>query len=554
MDTATATMPGARASAISMSNDESFDYVIVGAGSAGCVLAQRLSARSRNRVLLLEAGGSDRRFWIRLPIGYGRTYNDPRVNWMYETEPDPGLNDVRSFWPRGKVLGGSGSINAMVYVRGQPTDFDDWASSAGPGWSWAEVRPVFEALENRADGGAGTLRVTDMSANAHPLCRAYIQACEALGYRYTPDFNGPQPEGVGIYPVTTRGGLRESTASAYLRPALTRPNLLLRLAAQVRRIEFEGQRACGVAYLWKGSLQRARATRAVILSAGSINSPQLLQLSGIADPALLARFGIPVRQGLAAVGRNLQDHLGINYIYRSRVPTLNNALYPLSGKIKAGLKYLLTRTGPLSMSVNQGGGFIRSSRELSAPDMQLYFNPASYTGTRTRTRRLMNPDPFPGFLLSFNSCRPTSRGQLAIRSADPDVAPAIVPNYLSTQRDLDDAVIGARLLRRIAASEPLAALIDCELRPGAGVQSNELLLEDFRQRAGSVFHPVGTCAMGADPAHTVVDAQLRVHGVAALRVVDASVFPSITSGNTNAPVVMVAERAAAMILQDEALE
>jgi choline dehydrogenase len=537
-----------------MMNDESFEYVIVGAGTAGCVLAQRLSARSRNRVLLLEAGGSDRRFWIRVPIGYGRTYNDPRVNWMYETEPDPGLNDVRSFWPRGKVVGGSGSINAMVYVRGQPGDFADWANSAGPGWSWAEVRPVFEALENRADGGAGTLRVSDMTANAHPLCRAYLQACEALGYRYTPDFNGTQPEGVGIYPVTTRGGFRESTASAYLRPALKRPNLLLRLAAQVRRVEFEGQRACAVAYLWQGRLQRARATRAVILCAGSVNSPQLLQLSGIADPALLARFGIPVRQANAAVGQNLQDHLGINYIYRSRVPTLNNALHPLSGKIMAGVRYLLRRTGPLSMSVNQGGGFIRSDPQLAVPDMQLYFNPASYTGTRTRTRRLMNPDPFPGFLLSFNSCRPTSRGQLAIRSADPDVAPAIVPNYLSTQRDLDDAVIGARLLRRIAASAPLAALIDSELLPGTGVQSDQLLLEDFRQRAGSVFHPVGTCAMGNDPARSVVDARLRVHGIAALRVVDASVFPSITSGNTNAPVAMVAERAAAMILQDEALE
>jgi len=537
-----------------MGNDESFDYVIVGAGTAGCVLAQRLSARSRNRVLLLEAGGSDRRFWIRVPIGYGRTYNDPRVNWMYETEPDPGLNDVRSFWPRGKVVGGSGSINAMVYVRGQPSDFDDWASSVGPSWSWAEVRPVFEALENRADGGAGTLRVSDMTANAHPLCRAYIQACEALGYRYTPDFNGPQPEGVGIYPVTTRGGFRESTASAYLRPALKRPNLLLRLSALVRRIEFEGQRACAVAYLSQGRLQRARATRAVILCAGSINSPQLLQLSGVADPALLARFGIPVRQASAAVGQNLQDHLGINYIYRSRVPTLNNLLHPLSGKIRAGLQYLLTRSGPLSMSVNQGGGFIHSSPQLTVPDMQLYFNPASYTGTRTRTRRLMNPDPFPGFLLSFNSCRPTSRGQLAIRSADPDVAPAIAPNYLSTQRDLDDAVIGARLLRRIAASEPLAALIDSELLPGAGVQADQLLLEDFRQRAGSVFHPIGTCAMGTDPARSVVDARLRVHGIAALRVVDASVFPSITSGNTNAPVAMVAERAAAMILQDEVLE
>ena len=531
---------------------ERFDYVVVGAGTAGCVLAYRLSARSRNRVLVLEAGGSDRRFWIRVPIGYGRTYNDPRVNWMYETEPDPGLNGARSFWPRGKVLGGSGSINAMVYVRGQPADFDHWAACGNAGWSWADVRPVFESLESRTDGDSGTLRVTDMYPMAHPLCRAYLRACEALGYRYTPDFNGEQPEGVGIYPVTTRGGFRESTATAYLRPALARPNLALKLQAQVRQIEFEGQRASGISYLWRGRMCRAQAARAVILSAGSINSPQLLQLSGIADPALLARCGIPLRHAAAAVGQNLQDHLGINYVYRSRVPTLNNALYPLAGKIRAGIEYLLRRSGPLSMSVNQAGGFIRSSPDRQVPDMQLYFNPASYIATRTRTRRLMNPDPFPGFLLSFNSCRPTSRGHLAIRSLDPDMPPAIFPNYLSTASDIEDVRIGARLLRRIAATAPLAALIDSELQPGTTLQSDEQLLQDFRQRAGSVFHPVGTCAMGNDPRRAVVDARLRVHGIASLRVVDASVFPSITSGNTNAPVTMVAERAAAMILEDEA--
>jgi choline dehydrogenase len=529
-----------------------FDYIIVGAGTAGCVLAQRLSARSRNRVLLLEAGGSDRRFWIRVPIGYGRTYNDPRVNWMYETEPDRALNGVRSFWPRGKVLGGSGSINAMVYVRGQPSDFDDWAACTDASWSWASVRPVFEALENRADGAGGTLRVTDMNLMAHPLCRSYIRACEALGHRYTPDFNGEHTEGVGIYPATTRGGCRESTARAYLRPALVRPNLTLKLQALVRQIDFEGERARGVSYLWHGGVQRAGAAREVILCAGSINSPQLLQLSGIADPALLDRIGVVTRRAAPAVGRNLQDHLGINYIYRSRVPTLNNALYPWHGKLRAGFEYLLRRRGPLSMSVNQGGGFVRSSPDKPAPDLQLYFNPASYTTTRTRNRRLMNPDAFPGFLLSFNSCRPTSRGHVEIRSADPDLPPAIFPNYLATERDLKDVCIGARLLRRIAATAPLAALIEDELQPGTRLQSDEQLLQDFRQRAGSVFHPVGSCAMGNDPARAVVDGRLRVHGITALRVVDASVFPSITSGNTNAAVTMVAERGAAMILQDEA--
>jgi choline dehydrogenase len=531
---------------------DSFDYIIVGAGTAGCVLAQRLSAHSRYRVLLLEAGGSDRRFWIRVPIGYGRTYNDPRVNWMYETEADPGLNGARNFWPRGKVLGGSGSINAMVYVRGLPADFDDWAACTDAGWSWAGVRPVFEALEKRADGGPGQLRVTDMNPMAHPLCQVYLRACESLGYRYTPDFNGAQSEGVGIYPATTRAGLRDSSASAYLRPALGRPNLVLKLRALARRIEFEGARACGVSYLWHGRLQRARAARAVILSAGSINSPQLLQLSGIADPQLLARCGISLRHAAPAVGQNLQDHLGINYVYRSRVPTLNNELYPLRGKLRAAIEFLLRRRGPLSMSVNQGGGFIRSSADKPVADLQLYFNPASYISTRTRDRRLMNPDPFPGFLLSFNSCRPTSRGHLAIRSADPDLPPAIFPNYLSTERDIADVLAGVRLLRSIAATPALAALIERELQPGMQLQSDQELLADFRARAGSVFHPVGTCAMGNDPLRAVVDARLRVHGLVGLRVVDASVFPSITSGNTNAPVVMVAERGAAMILADEA--
>jgi choline dehydrogenase len=414
------------------------------------------------------------------------------------------------------------------------------------------VRPVFEALENRTDGAPGRLRVTDMNPMAHPLCQAYLRACESLGYGYTPDFNSAQSEGVGIYPVTTRGGMRESTASAYLRPALARPNLVLKLRALVRRIEFEGTRASGVSYLWHGRLQGAQAARAVILAAGSINSPQLLQLSGVGDPVLLARHGIPMRRAAPAVGRNLQDHLGINYVYRSRVPTLNDELYPLRGKIRAGIEFLLRRRGPLSMSVNQGGGFIRSSADQPAADLQLYFNPASYTSTRTRNRRLMNPDAFPGVLLSFNSCRPTSRGHLAIRSADPDTPPSIFPNYLSTERDVADVRLGVRLLRTIAATPALAALIECEVQPGVQLQSDQELLADFRQRAGSVFHPVGTCAMGNDPVRAVVDARLRVHGLAGLRVVDASVFPSITSGNTNAPVIMVAERAAAMILADEA--
>ncbi len=527
---------------------ETVDYLIVGAGTAGCVLAERLSASGRNRVLLLEAGGSDRRFWVRVPIGYGRTFNAPAVNWMYEAEPEPALGGVRSFWPRGKLLGGSGSINAMVYIRGLPSDFNDWREQGNAGWGWDNVRAHFEAIEQRS---GGALAVTDVSAAAHPLCRAYIDAAAALGYRYTPDFNGPQPEGVGIYQITTRAGFRESTATAFLRPALSRRNLKLEMHARALRIDIEGRRAVGVGYERGGELRTVRAERAVILAAGSVNSPQLLQLSGIGPGSLLQQHGITTVNDLPAVGRNLQDHLGINYVYSSRVPTLNGELYPLRGKLRAGLQYVLTRRGPLSMSVNQGGGFVRSDPARRAPDLQLYFNPASYSSTRERTRRLMNPDPFPGFIASFNACRPTSRGHIAIRSPDPREPPAIHPNYLSTAQDIEDVLRGVRLLRRLAAAAPLAAVIEHELLPGPGKSSDAQLLQDFRERAGTVFHPVGTCMMGPDPSNSVVDARLRVHGIEGLRVIDASIFPVITSGNTNAPTAMVADRGAKLVLEDE---
>ena len=523
------------------------DYIIVGAGTAGCVVANQLSASGKERVLLLEAGGSDQSFWIKVPIGYGRTYNDPKFNWMYETEPDPALGGVRNFWPRGKVLGGSGSINALVYVRGQPRDFDDWRDLGNPGWSWNDVRPIYEAIESRT---GGPLSVTDVSAFAHPLCRSYIDSCAALGYPFTADFNGEQREGVGLYQITTRNGLRESTATAFLRPALKRSNLQLELHAQVQRVNFAGRRAIGVSYAQDGQTVTVSANKAVILSGGSINSPQLLQLSGVGPGALLQRHGITPVLDLPAVGQNMQDHLAVSYFYRSRVKTLNNELYPLAGKLKAGLQYLLTRGGRLSMSVNQGGGFIRSDSKLSAPDLQLYFNPASYTQTRERTRRMMNPDPFPAFLLSFNACRPTSRGHIAIKSASRAEAPSIVPNYLSTEQDLHDVQVGARFLRRLAATMPLAGLIESEMLPGAALTTDAQLLQDFRQRAGTVFHPVSTCMMGPNAATAVVDARLRVHGMDGLRVIDASIFPTVTSGNTNAPTVMVAAKGAAMAMED----
>ena len=537
---------------------EDYDYVIVGAGTAGCVLANRLSADGKTRVLLLEAGGSDQIVWIQLPIGYGRTFFDRQINWMYDTQPVPGLGGRESYWPRGKVIGGSGSINAMVHVRGQPHDFEDWAALGNEGWGWDDVLPYFVKAEDHDlgagsyHGAGGPQHVTDISAKAHPLSRTFIETGKALGLPFAADLNSPNGEGVGIYQINTRHGRRASTANEYLRPALRKGGVTLRTKSHATRILFEGTRATGIAYQRGGKAHEARATREVILSGGSINSPQLLSLSGIGDATVLKPLGIDVLVDAKAVGRNLQDHLAISYFYKTRVPTLNDELRPLWGKIKAGLHYAWNRGGPLSMSVNQGGGFVRSGPDAPRVNLQLYFSPVSYTQTPLSERKLLNPDPFSAFLLSFNSCRPTSRGHLQITSADPFEYPSIQPNYLSTQLDIDEAIAGNRMLRALAQTAPLSDIITEELVPGAHLQGDVALLEDFRNRADTVYHPSCTCMMGPDPATSVVDARLRVHGVQGLRVVDASVFPTITSGNINAPTVMVAEKGAAMILEDRA--
>jgi choline dehydrogenase len=534
-----------------------YDYIIVGAGTAGCVLANRLTAGGTHRVLLLEAGGSDRSPWITVPIGYARTFHDPRYNWMYEAEPDPALDNRRAFWPRGKVVGGSGSINAMVYVRGQPGDFDDWRDAGNPGWSYREVLPYFIKLEDHCwgasefHGAGGPIYVSDMSASVHRLCQNFLAACAALDLPATPDFNGAQPEGAGLWQITIRNGVRVSTARAYLRPAMRRVNLAVRLQALATRVLFSGTRASGVEYESGGTRQQVHARREVLICGGAVNSPQLLELSGIGDGRLLQRFGIPVIADAPAVGAGLQDHLAVNYVYRSRVSTLNDQLAPFLGKVKAAVRYAFTRRGPLAMSVNQAGAFLRGRPQLTRPNLHIYFNPASYsTTTSGPRRRLMNPDPWPGYLMSFNTCRPTSRGSVHIRSPDPHVSPVIAPNSLSTAEDVQDVSEGAHLVRSIAAAAPLAAVTESEQQPGAAVQSESELLADFRQRAGPVFHASCTCAMGADARTAVLDARLRVRGVAGLRVIDASAFPNVTSGNTNTPTIMLAEKAADLVLQD----
>jgi choline dehydrogenase len=533
-----------------------FDFIIVGAGSAGCVLANRLSESGRHNVLLLEAGGSDRQFWLRTPIGYGMSFYNPSVNWMYRTEADPGLADREGYWPRGKVLGGSSSINAMVFIRGQPADFDGWAALGNSGWGWADVLPYFIKMEDSDHGpsewrgAGGPLHVSDVARHVHPLCETYLRAGVQMGLMRNPDINGESNEGVALNQITTRDGLRASSSTAYLRPALHRANLRVETAAQVAKILFVGNRADGVTYTRHDQAHTCRARREVILAAGAINSPQLLQLSGVGPGAALQSLGIHVVADSPAVGQHLQDHLCIDYVYRSHVPTLNDQLGPWPAKLRAGLQYLLTRGGPLSLSINQGGGFFRSRAGLAQPNMQLYFSPLSYMRAVPGKRHLTAPDTFSGFSIGAQPCRPSSRGYLALRSVEPNQPPRIVPNALATQHDQDEMLEAAAFLRKLAATPAFSAVIEREIAPGPDVQSREQMLEDIRRRASTVFHPVSTCRMGTDPQQAVVDPALRVHGLQCLRVIDASVFPTLTSGNTNAPTIMLAEKGADLVLAD----
>lgn len=530
------------------------DYIVVGAGSAGCVLADRLSASGRHRVTVLEAGGSDRRFYVHLPLGYGKLFYDPSVNWMYKTEPDPGLAGNRDHWPRGKVLGGSSSINAMVYIRGHRADYDDWG--VNPGWGWDECLAAYKAMEDTEAGGddwrgtGGPLFVSSNRSGLHPLVTDYLAACDQSGLPETPDFNGATQEGAGVYQMTIKRARRNSAARAFLRPAMKRHNVQVITQAMVTRVLIEEGRAVGVEYRRGGETHVLRAKAEVILAGGAINSPQLLQLSGVGPGALLQGLGIPVLRENGNVGDHLSDHQGINYTWSMKVPTYNDQLRPWWGKLRAGLQYFLLGGGPLAKSINHAGGFFRTSPDLARPNMQLYMQAFSTLIPRDGERPLLTPDPWSGMSLGLSNCRPTSKGHIRLRSGDPLQHPAITANAFSTNHDVEEMLAAVKYLRHLAAQPALARLIKAELRPGPDVVTDDDLIADFRARSGTVYHPSCTCRMGADASTSVVDASLKVHGVGGLRVIDASAFPTIIAGNTNAPAMLMGWKGAEMVLAD----
>jgi len=534
-----------------ISSAESFDYVVVGAGTAGCVLANRLSASGHHRVLLLEAGGRDRNIWIHIPLGYGKLFSNGKVNWLYSTEPEPGLNNRRVIQPRGKVLGGSSSINGLLYIRGQPEDFDHWRQLGNAGWSFEDVLPYFRCAEDQERGAdtlhgvGGPLAVSDVS-EPHPLCEAFIDAAEQAGYPRNDDFNGPTQEGAGYFQLTARNGRRCSTAVGYLRQARRRPNLTIVPNALAKRILFSGRRAIGVEYRQGDKSHIAHANGEVIVSGGAFNSPQLLQLSGVGPAALLQSLGIDVIADMPGVGADLQDHLQVRMQYRCTEPiTMNDVINNWRHRIGEGARYILLRKGLLTIGAGYAGGFFRTSPDAMTPDVQVHFIIFSADKSGAALH------PFPGFIASVCQLRPQSRGFVRIKSADPREPPAIQPRYLSSQYDCDVTVAGLRLLRRIMDQPAMRRYIAEERAPGPDCTSDADFLAFAREAGTTVFHPTSTCRMGADGT-AVVDERLRVRGIERLRVVDGSIMPAVVSGNTNAAIVMIAEKGADMILQDMA--
>jgi choline dehydrogenase len=530
-------------------NSPHFDYIIVGAGSAGCVLANRLTASGKHRVLLLEAGGRDSNMWIHIPLGFGKLFNNDKVNWLYKSEPEPELNNRQIIQPRGKVLGGSSSINGLLYIRGQHEDYDHWRQLGNTGWAFADVLPYFRRAENQERGAddlhgvGGPLAVSNV-CEPHPLCEAFLDAAEQTGIPRTDDFNGPTQEGAGYFQLTAKNGRRWSTAVGYLKQARARPNLTLEINALATRIPFSGRRAAGIEYRQGDTTRTAYADGEVILAGGAFNSPQLLQLSGVGPAELLRQHGIAVIADMAGVGSDLQDHLQVRMQFRCTEPITANDVIN-RWRHRAGLRYMLTRKGLLSVGAGYAGAFFRTRPDLATPDVQIHFLIFS-TETAGATVH-----PFSGFMASICQLRPDSRGFVRIKSGDPRVPPAIQPRYLSTRSDCDTVVAGLNVLRRVMNQPVMRRLIAEERAPGDKCVSDADLLAYARNTGTTVYHPTSTCRMGPD-ANAVVDERLRVRGFEALRVIDASIMPTVVSGNTNAAAVMIGEKGADMVLEDAA--
>ena len=517
-----------------------YDFVIVGAGSAGCVLAARLTEDPQTAVLLLEAGGPAEKWEFAIPAAFSKLFHSPH-DWAFYTDEQPHLGNRKLYWPRGKVLGGSSSINAMIYIRGNRRDFDDWQNLGNTGWGFADVLPYFKKSENQArvaseyHGRGGPLCVSDLRT-VNPLSRAFVEAAAELGFPPNPDFNGAQQEGFGLYQVTQKRGSRCSAATAFLQPARERPNLTVHSGSHATRIIFEGRRAAGVAYLRDGKLREAQARREILVCCGAVQSPQLLMLSGVGPADHLRSVGIPLVHDLPGVGQNLQDHLFLAVAYACKKPvTLDKA-----ENFANLMKYLAFKRGPLTSNIAEAGGFLTVTPGAPAPDLQFHFGPVFYLN-----HGFDRPDGH-GFSIGPTLLRPKSRGQVTLRSSDPLAAPAIQPNYLSEEGDLRILVEGIQLARRFAGARSFALYCGAEYCPGSSVQSDDALAEYVRRSAETVYHPAGTCKMGRDSLG-VVDDRLRVHGLQGLRVVDASVMPTLIGGNTNATTIMIAEKAADFI-------
>lgn len=526
-----------------------YDYIVVGAGSAGCALAGRLAEEEGTSVLLLEAGPADRNIWIHIPIGYGKTMFDPKNNWQFYSEPEPHLNGRKIYQPRGKTLGGSSSINGLVYIRGQAEDFDEWEKLGNEGWGWRDILPLFKRSESNErgaseyHGGDGPLAVSNIRGK-HELVEAFIAGAGEQGIPRTDDFNGAKQEGVGYFQLTTRNGLRCSSAKGYLRSLPRRGTLDVHTESHATQIIFEGRRAVGVRYLRNGVPTEARAKCEIALCAGALKSPQLLQLSGVGDAAELRKHGIPVVHDLPAVGKNLQDHLQVRLIYKCTKPiTTNDDLKTIWGRAKIGLRWIFQKAGPVAAGIQLGGMFARASEGATRPDVQFHF------GTISADMAAGKPHDFSGFTISVCQLRPTSRGELKLRSRNPADSPEIRLNFFATEEDRKTMVAGIRLARRIVASRALSPYIASEYRPGPVMQTEEEMVDFIREYGTTIFHPVGTCRMGAD-ADSVVDPRLRVRGVTGLRVADASIMPLLLSGNTNAGSIVIGEKAADLMREE----